>query len=112
MLLYLPGSLSVTVSGVASVASLYDLSALIQPHTVRSVTPLRGLTTGGTPVTVHGTLFGGDATVLFLERNSNGTLTGNSSECAWRSGGMPGAMCNDTVVRWVTDVFVFAPLFS
>ena len=95
-----------TVSGVPSVTSLYDLSALIQPPTVRSVTPLRGLTTGGTPVTVQGTLFGGDATVLFLERSATGAFTGNSSECAWRSGGMPGAMCNDTVVRWVTDVFI------
>ena len=62
-------------------------------------------------VTVLGTLFGGDATVLYIERTARGALTGNFSECEWRTNGIPGVMCNDSVVRWVR-VFAFAGLSS
>jgi hypothetical protein len=96
------GALSVSVSGVgAAAATLYDFGSLVQPPTVDSVTPLVGPTAGGTLVTVQGTLFGGDATVQFVERTASGALTGNFTECEWRSGGIPTLMCNDTVVRWV-----------
>ncbi len=101
---------------VAPAAPYYNFNSLIQAPIVSVVMPLRGPTSGGTLVTVLGARFASDATVLLLERDVAGTLTGSSSECEWRSLNMGdlGASCNDTVVRYVTvrgagDSLVFQP---
>ena len=88
---------------VAPAAAYYDFNSLIQAPIVSAVAPLRGPTSGGTLVTVQGSRFASDATVLLLERNVTGSLTGGSSECDWRTAaqGDQVTSCNDTVVRWV-----------
>ncbi len=94
--------MSISVSGVTAPAAFqYDFNTLVQIPTVSAVTPLRGPTIGGTLVTLRGTMFAGDATVLFVELRASGETTGNLSsfECIWRAAGAPGVSCNDTVVR-------------
>ncbi len=77
----------------------YEFQALIQPPAITLVSPLTGPVLGGTLVTLHGTLFAFNATVLFVERDGSGDLTGRRSECAWRT--VPGLTCNETVVQYV-----------
>lgn len=100
MLFVLPGPVRVSVGGVQSTSSMtYDYQVLIQPPGITSVAPLLGPAAGDSVVDLVGTGFAGDATVWFLERRVDLTVTGNRSECLWR--GTPGMKCNDTAIRCV-----------
>lgn len=81
-------------------AAQYDFNALVQSAVVASVDPVRGPTTGGTLVTLIGSLFAGDATVRLVGRDRAGALTPEPAQvCEWRTAYFPGVTCNDTVVR-------------
>ncbi len=97
------GPVRVTVAGVPTPTStFYDYQTLTRPPTVDFVEPLSGAVVGGAEVGVRGSGFAGDAVVWFMERGVDLQLTGNRSECLWRS--QPGMACNDTHIRCVVHL--------
>ena len=86
---------------IAPAAAQYDLNTLIQAPKISVVDPLHGPAAGGTLVTVQGTDFAGDATVLFVARATGTSSSGGYLECEWRTAAVPGVMCNATLVRCV-----------
>jgi hypothetical protein len=98
------GLIHVSVAGIASLlGASYDYQVLIRPPRIDSVVPLVGHVPGGDEVTLTGSGFG-DASVYFVERRVDLTVTGVRGECVWR--GIPGMSCNDTFIRYVRAVIV------
>jgi hypothetical protein len=96
-----PGNLTVTVAGVRSVTSVpYTYLQLASPPVVDLVFPLHGPIGGAEPLSLTGSQFGGDATVLLLQLDPvTQAVVGDRLECMWRD--VPGMYCTSTEIRWV-----------
>ena len=96
----LPGDVYVTVHGQSSIAPApYSFLQLIEGPAVSSVTPLVGPVAGGAVVTLRGSNFNYNATVVFVDVSVNGT--GVESECVWRGMADPELGCSDTTITCV-----------
>ena len=91
-----------TVAGQSSVGTPYDFVGLVQPPLIGSVNPMTGPLAGGTLVTLQGSRFNFNATVLFQELDSTFRATGASAECEWRGRETDGAICTDSDVLCVS----------
>ncbi len=96
------GPIVTSVAGVRSVIAFgYDFQTLTRPPVVGSVSPLTGPTEGGTIITIEGSLFASDATVVLVERISSGVVTGVRRECEWRGQELltQGLFCSESAIR-------------
>lgn len=94
------GGIVVTVATQASLTPHpFDYHVTAASHVVASVSPLSGPVTGGTGVTILGSKLSSNATILFVERDGSGSVTGFREECTWR--GLPALGSSDGMVRCV-----------